>query len=43
MNPVSLPPAVDRIRDHIEKLTGIRYDCALINLYPDGDCAVNLF
>jgi len=40
MNPIPLPPCIDRIRCRIEELTGIRYDCALINLYPDGDCAV---
>ena len=39
MVPVPFTSSVIKVRDLIEKTTGTRYDCALINLYPDGECA----
>lgn len=39
MTPVPFVPSVERIRDKIDELTGIWYDCCLINHYPDGNCA----
>jgi alkylated DNA repair dioxygenase AlkB len=39
MAPVPLSPAVVRLRDSIEASTGVRFDCCLVNLYADGDCA----
>ena len=29
-------PSVLRVRDALEAETGVRYDCVLLNLYPDG-------
>jgi len=29
-------PLVDRVRDILQRHTGIWYDCCLLNLYPDG-------
>lgn len=40
MQPVLFTPTIDRVRNFLEESTGIRYDCALLNLYPDGECAV---
>ena len=39
MKPVPFCNSVTAVRDAIESKTGIYYDCCLINLYPDGDCA----
>ena len=39
MVPVLFSENIENIRNHIELETGVRYDCCLINLYPDGDCA----
>ena len=39
MAPVPLTPSVAAIRDHIYEDTGERFDCALLNLYPDGSSA----
>lgn len=39
MPPVAFTDSVVRVRDHIHDHTGIYYDCALLNLYPDGNCA----
>mmetsp|Transcript_21035 Transcript_21035/g.42328 ORF Transcript_21035/g.42328 Transcript_21035/m.42328 type:complete len:458 (+) Transcript_21035:48-1421(+) len=36
MSPSPFTPLVQEIRDRIFKLTGVPYDCALLNLYPDG-------
>mmetsp|Transcript_33847 Transcript_33847/g.52714 ORF Transcript_33847/g.52714 Transcript_33847/m.52714 type:complete len:240 (+) Transcript_33847:252-971(+) len=39
MAPVPFSPSVRRIRDELFEKTNIRYDCCLINYYPDGDSA----
>ena len=39
MTPVPFSRNVERLRDHLFETTNMRYDCCLINLYPDGDCA----
>ena len=39
MNPKKIVPSVRRIRDIVENTTGQYFDCCLINLYPDGNCA----
>lgn len=31
-----MTPRIARIRDRLEKLTGVRYDCVLINMYETG-------
>lgn len=41
MAPVPFTVNVARVRDIIEKETGIYYDCCLINWYDDGECAVS--
>ena len=39
MSPVPFSPCIASVRDHIEERTGQYFDCCLINLYEDGDCA----
>ncbi|EKX50518.1 hypothetical protein GUITHDRAFT_103750 [Guillardia theta CCMP2712] len=39
MSPTPFTPAVTRVRDVLFERTNVRYDCCLINLYPDGDSA----
>eukprot|EP00622_Pseudochattonella_farcimen_P006411 FR742212.1.p1 GENE.FR742212.1~~FR742212.1.p1 ORF type:complete len:261 (+),score=18.44 FR742212.1:128-910(+) len=39
MAPVPFTPAVRRLRDALYARQGIFYDCALLNLYPDGESA----
>jgi alkylated DNA repair dioxygenase AlkB len=39
MAPTPFTPLMTRLRDEIYDVTGERFDCALINLYPDGECA----
>lgn len=39
MAPVPFAPCIAAVRDAIEAQTGILYDCCLINLYEDGECA----
>ena len=39
MSPVPFSPCVSNVRDHLEQCTGQYFDCCLINLYEDGDCA----
>lgn len=41
MAPVPFTANVAKVRDIIEKETGIYYDCCLINWYDDGECAVS--
>jgi alkylated DNA repair dioxygenase AlkB len=39
MRPTPFTPTVARIRDELYEETGERFDCALLNLYPDGSTA----
>mmetsp|Transcript_14756 Transcript_14756/g.21915 ORF Transcript_14756/g.21915 Transcript_14756/m.21915 type:complete len:480 (-) Transcript_14756:11-1450(-) len=39
MSPQPYSPLVAAIRDRIEAATAVYYDCCLINLYRDGECA----
>eukprot|EP00466_Bigelowiella_natans_P005629 jgi/Bigna1/77192/fgenesh1_pg.46_\ len=36
MEPMEMTPTIERLRDEIYRRTSVRYDCALINLYPDS-------
>lgn len=42
MSPVPFSSSIAKVRDIVEEETGIRYDCALINRYPDGETVVSL-
>ena len=39
MSPTPFTPVVAEIRDELYETTGERFDCALLNLYPDGSTA----
>ena len=39
MSPTPFTPAVSAIRDELFEETGEMFDCALLNLYPDGSTA----
>ena len=42
MAPVPFTANVAKVRDIIERETGVYYDCCLINWYDDGECAVSI-
>lgn len=39
MQPTPMPPCVVALRDALEEKTGERFDCALVNLYPNETAA----
>ncbi|KAJ1489068.1 hypothetical protein T484DRAFT_1615659 [Baffinella frigidus] len=39
MAPTAFTPLVASVRDKLETISGIRFDCCLVNFYPDGDSA----
>ena len=39
MEPQSFSPLIASIRDRVHASTGQYFDCCLINLYRDGECA----
>jgi len=39
MQPTTMPPCVVALRDALEEKTGERFDCALVNLYPNETAA----
>ena len=39
MQPQPFSPLIAEIRDRVHAATGIYFDCCLLNLYRDGECA----
>ena len=39
MAPTPFSAGVERVRDLLEERMGLYFDCGLVNLYEDGQCA----